>query len=98
MTVTSGSSTKVTSDAIVIAGIPIRKENTAASSALIPSRSAAPIVLPDREIPGATAIPCAMPMTSDFLAVISPAGGFAFDAIIRKIPVTISRQLTINGW
>ncbi len=58
----AGSSRKVSTAAIVMAGIPIRKENSAASLGFIPRRSAVPIVAPDREMPGATAIPCATPI------------------------------------
>ena len=94
----AGSSIKVSADARVIAGMPIKKENSAASFGFIPRRSAVPIVAPEREIPGATAIPWAIPMRRALFGASSAFWSFFREARKRNNPVTMMRRLTIKGW
>ncbi len=54
-----------------IAGMDNKKLNLAANSLLSPENSPAEMVAPDLEIPGAIAIPCAIPITRAFLNEIS---------------------------
>ena len=93
----TGSSKNVSIAATVIAGIPMRNENSAASFGFIPRRTAVPMVLPDRDIPGATAIPWAIPIRKARLLVIGASCFFCSDAMKRKNPVTIMRILTVTG-
>lgn len=52
----AGPSRQVNPDAMIMAGMPIRKENSAASFGCIPLRRAVPILEPDREMPEAIAM------------------------------------------
>lgn len=84
--VPDGSSKNVQTAAIIIAGMPMINENSAASLDLIPKRSAVPIVLPDIEMPGAIAIPCAIPMTRALFGASSPSGTLTDETMNKKDP------------
>ena len=83
--------TSMTSDS-KMTGMDIKKENFAISSLSLPHKSPAEIVLPEREMPGKTAKPCATPMKSTVFKSRFP---FFFGASIpekSKIAPVITKQ------
>lgn len=83
-------------------GIETRKLNSAALAALSPIRRPAMIVLPDRDVPGTSAITCASPMMNARERGNSASGVIllrcgSLSTIINRTPTMVSVAATTHG-